>query len=144
MSSMEGEDRLSLVFPEVSYKHMSIILDYFYTGVLSFTSADRMIVKDLLVNMLQIPLNRRTVSETLERISLVSSDTPDEDEAIGEVQIQNMTEEIEEADKSKEDTQDGIVIEDDSSPPSPSQSSSSSNFSGIGSSADEDDEENNQ
>jgi len=45
----------TIMLPDVSYKMLSIVLDFFYTGKIRSTNSEMAMVKDLLVNMLKVP-----------------------------------------------------------------------------------------
>lgn len=45
----------TVMLPDVSYKMLSIVLEFFYSGMIRSTSTEMLIVKDLLVNMFKVP-----------------------------------------------------------------------------------------
>jgi len=45
----------TIMLPDVSYKMLSIILEFFYTGRIRCTNSEMAMVKDLLVNMFKVP-----------------------------------------------------------------------------------------
>lgn len=57
-------EMLCLMFPDISYKHMHSVLDYFYTGVIQFCQSDKEIIQDILINILQIPKDRLTTLDS--------------------------------------------------------------------------------
>ena len=56
----DNPEKLYLVFPDISYRHMDIVLDYFYTGTIRFNQADKGTIRDILFNIFQISGTRLT------------------------------------------------------------------------------------
>ena len=51
------QETVTLILPDISYRHLDPIIRYFYTGDLVFPSSEKPIVKDLLFRLFNIPLD---------------------------------------------------------------------------------------
>ena len=52
------QERVTLIFPDVSYRHLDPIIQYFYTGRLVFPATEKAAIADLLIRLFKIPSGR--------------------------------------------------------------------------------------
>ena len=63
------QETVTLILPDISYRHIDPIIQYFYTGALVFPASEKSVICNLLFRLLRIsPHREKKVNRALERI----------------------------------------------------------------------------
>ena len=81
MSCDEGkcpiQETVTLILPDISYRHLDPIIQYFYTGDLVLPASEKAVISDLLFRLFRIPPDRENAVPSVDRVAVVMRQVQD-------------------------------------------------------------------